>query len=103
AAWARLMIEVSAAKAKPSERSGAYCAATRNVATVASIAENPAQKFRIAADVSLDSRRNDAVVTVPHAMLRLSRVLEGRRSRYLSYNTPPTIQPAEEIDPRMPM
>src|SRR5262245_58611385 len=97
------MIEVSAAKANPSERSGAYSAATRKVETVASIAEKPEQKFRIAADVSLDSRRNDVVVSAPNAMLMLSRVFDGRWSRYLLYSTPPTIQPAEAIDPRTPI
>src|SRR5690242_11078984 len=97
------MIEVSAAKANPSERCDANSAATRTVETVASMADTTAQKFRMAAEVSLESNMNDAVVSVPNAMLRLSRVLEARWSRYLLYSAPPRIQPPAEIDPSRPI
>ena len=41
------------------------------VATVATIAANPLQKLRMAADVSPARKTNAAVVTVPSTMLRL--------------------------------
>ena len=43
------------------------------------------------------------VVSVPTPMLRLSRLLEERPSRYRSYTTPPSTQPAEAIEPSRPM
>ena len=46
------MIDIITAKVKPSDRGGATSAASVTVATVATIAANPLQKLRMAADVS---------------------------------------------------
>src|SRR5205807_3619514 len=98
-----VVIEASPAKRQRSERGAQYSEATRNGDTVASIAATPERTLRIAADVSADSRRNKAVVIVPVAMLKLSRFLEERPSKYLSYNSAPITQPPEAMDVNRPM
>src|SRR5262245_31391925 len=100
---ARLEIDISPAKAKPSARRGQARAAKVSEAMVAIMVASPLPKLTSAALTSSVSSRKEAADAVPRMTLRESCDLELMRARSQRCTTAPAIHPADAIDPSTPM